>query len=166
MCSCFYQKEQTPSTTNDWGCLVGCMTEIKWVGLWYIIKFEERISSLLGPCNSIHLSLCSSIQFQSLCQIHTPLHYGRILIQQFSQLLSLLLPNQILTYYLFGQKLKMKKRLLIITSFAPNSVKKWSSKVRLASRTWQNTTDFGMECLSVPTTIWTYDRTFDPILRR
>lgn len=42
----------------------------------------------------------------------------------------------------------------IRTSFPPNWVKKRSSKLRLASRTWQWTTDFGMECRKVPTTIW------------
>lgn len=73
----------------------------------------------------------------------------------------------VITPYYFNNAtecvLKMRAPNKTLTSFFPKSVKKWSSKLRLASRTWQYTTDFGMEFLKLPTTIWTYDRTFDPV---
>ena len=50
-----------------------------------------------------------------------------------------------------------------LTSFFPNSVKKWSSKERLASRTWQYTIDLGMECRKLAQTILTYAKTVVPV---
>lgn len=87
---------------------------------------------LLGPRNCINLRLCRLIQFQPLGQVQSPLHYRWILVQQFSQLLTLSLKHPTSLNTTLSQVGKTKSKL---TSFAPNSVKKWSSRLRLASRT-------------------------------
>ncbi|MFS7925021.1 hypothetical protein Hanom_Chr03g00279501 [Helianthus anomalus] len=52
--------------------------------------YGRRITSvLLGPRNCINLSLGRFVQLQSLAQVHAPLHYCWILVQQFRQLLTL-----------------------------------------------------------------------------
>ena len=125
-----------------------------------VVERERGSATLLRPSNCVNIYLGRSVQLQSLGKVDTPLHYCWILIQQRPQLFHLQTKfvkanKNHLNFFFLQYPSCLGDRRRTLTSFLPKLVKKWSSKLRLASRTWQYTTDLGMEFLKPAQTILT-----------